>query len=123
MGCVVIDEVARQTVDRGDRQVLAGGRKAALKHEASAAADHVARTLIVDRRQAFARQDGVEGRDQVGRGVDQRSVKVEDDKGGRRKGGHPAIAIGRGLEWQALAVQPVQMVVQMGYACRWIDAR
>ena len=38
--------------------------------------------LIGDRRQAFARQDDVEGRDQIGRGIDQRPVEIEDDEGG-----------------------------------------
>ena len=52
---------------------------AALDHRAGAAADHVARRLIGHRRQAFAREHDVEGVDQIGRGIDQRAVEVEND--------------------------------------------
>ena len=44
----------------------------------SAAAHHVAGRLVGDRRQTFAGKDGVERGDQIGRGVDQRPVEIED---------------------------------------------
>ena len=56
----------------------------AFDHPARAAADHVARRVVVDRRQAFAREHDIERVDQVGRGVDQRAVEIEDDG----EGGH-----------------------------------
>ena len=69
------------------RSAAAFGRKPALDHQAGAAADHVARRVVGNRRQALAGEDDVQGLDQVGRGVDQRAVEVENDgEGGHDRG-------------------------------------
>ena len=46
---------------------------------ARAAADHAPRIILGNRRQAFAGEDEIERRNQVGRGINQRAVKIEDD--------------------------------------------
>ena len=44
-----------------------------------AAADHPPRVIIGHRRQAFTRQDQIERRNQIGRGIDQRAVQIKND--------------------------------------------
>ena len=78
---VMGDEVLKHPLDFQGGHCAALRRQTALDHHPSAAADHVAGGLIGDRRQAFAGKDGVEGGDQIGRGVDQGAVEVEDDGG------------------------------------------
>ena len=60
------------------------GFQPALDQLAGAGADHVARRRERHRRQALARQHVIERVDQVGRGIDQRAVEIEDDNGGGR---------------------------------------
>ena len=78
MGCVVIDEVAAEPVDLGRGEGAPLGRKPAFDHVPGAATHHVAGGLIGDRRQTFAGKHGVERGDQIGRGVDQRPVEIEN---------------------------------------------
>ena len=63
----------------GLRTRAALGHQRPLDHAPRAAADELAGGLVRHRRQALAAQDQVERLDEVGRGVDQRAVKVEDD--------------------------------------------
>ena len=79
MVAVMGDEILQQTVDFRGGQGAALRGQTALDHHPRAAADHVAGGLVGDRRQAFPGQDGVEGSDQIGRGVDEGAVEVEDD--------------------------------------------
>ena len=46
-----------------------------------AAADHRARLFEWHRRDVFQRQNQIEGRDQVGRGIDKGAVQIEHDDG------------------------------------------
>ena len=57
--------------------------EAALDQLAGAGADHVARRMQGHRRQAFAVEHEIERGDQVGRGVDQRAVEIEDNSAGK----------------------------------------
>ena len=67
--------------------------EAALDHHARAAPDHLARTLVGDGGKIFAREDDVERGDEIGRGIDERAVEIEDD-GGRKR--HARAGKGRG---------------------------
>jgi phosphoglycolate phosphatase-like HAD superfamily hydrolase len=62
------------------------GLEAALDQLAGAGADHVARRFKRHRRQAFTAEHEIERGDQVGRGVDQGAVEVEDDGAGKGHG-------------------------------------
>ena len=84
---VVLDEVRHQPVDFGGRTPARFGRQPALDHQPRAAAHHVARRVVRHRRKPLAGEDDVEGRHQVGGGVDQRSVQIEYDNGGRHDPG------------------------------------
>jgi hypothetical protein len=50
-------------------------------------ADHSPRVIVGNRRQAFAGEDEIERRNQIGRGIDQRAVEIEDD------GAHDSVLI------------------------------
>ena len=52
-----------------------------------ATADHSPRVIVGDRRQAFAGENEIERRNQIGRGIDQRAVEIEDD------GAHASVLI------------------------------
>ena len=65
--------------------------QAAFDQPARAGADHVARGVQRDRRQALAIEHEIERVDQVGRGVDERAVEIEYDGAERRSS---RIAIG-----------------------------
>ena len=62
------------------------GLDAARDHRAGAAADQIARGVVVDRRQSLAREHHVEGVDEIGRGIDQGAVEVENDGPGGHGG-------------------------------------
>src|SRR5262245_46712071 len=79
---IVRDEILDQMIDLLGRQGAAIGLEAALDQRPRPAADHVARGLVGDRRQAFASEHGVECSNEIGRGIDQRSVEVENGEGG-----------------------------------------
>ena len=59
----------------------------ALQQRLDAGADHRARLVVRHRRDAWLRQNDVERVDEIGRGVDQRAVEIEDQNGGGH-GGH-----------------------------------
>ena len=73
------DEIGEHPVDLAGGDGRPSSVEPAFDHAAGAAADHGARLVVGDRRQPLAREHDVEGVDQVGRGVDQRAVEVEDD--------------------------------------------
>src|SRR5271156_1854054 len=79
MSSVMVDESAEHPIEFGLCAVAAFGFECLFDHPAGAAADHLAGVLIGDGRQAFAAEDEVERRDQVGGGIDKRTVEVEDD--------------------------------------------
>ena len=54
-------------------------RKPALDHAPRAVADQGAGDVVGDRGHALAAEDDVEGVDEVGGGVDERAVEIEDD--------------------------------------------
>ena len=83
MGGVIVDEIAGQPVDVFDAHRAAFQLEPALDQLAGAGADHVARRLQRHGRQAFAAEHEIERGDQVGRGIDQRAVEIEDDDAGR----------------------------------------
>ena len=78
---IVGDEVPDQSVELAGGKLAALGCQSALDNRARAAADHVACGIVAERRQAFAAEDDVEGGDQIGRGIDQRPVEIENDGG------------------------------------------
>ena len=86
MGGVIVDEILGQAVDVFDAHRAAFELEAALDQLARAGADHVARRLQRHRRQALAVEHEIERGDQVGRGVDQRAVEIEDNGAGRGHG-------------------------------------
>ena len=77
--------------------------QAALDQLAGAGANHVARRMQRHRRQAFAVEHEVERVDQVGRGIDQRAVKIEYNSAGRGHG-------------QSLSVSPPSRKCEMSMA-------
>ena len=88
---IVGDEVVGEPGDVGDACGAALQFQAALDQLACARADHVARGMQRDGRQALAVEDEIKRVDQVGRRIDERAIKIEYDGAGR---GHPEIAIG-----------------------------
>ena len=79
MGNVVVDQAGQPgvVVDRP-----AGHPKRLRKHGARAIAHQVAQIGVVDGPAPLADKDGVKRAEQVGRGVDERAVEVEDQGGG-----------------------------------------
>jgi hypothetical protein len=69
MRAIVVDEDPKHTIELGARYVSAFGDQSSLDHVARAAADHAPRIIIGNRRQAFAGEDEIERRNQVGRGI------------------------------------------------------
>ena len=65
----------------------------ALDQQAHAAADQVARFVETHRLQPFPREQDVEGVDEIGGGVDEGAVEVEDDRqrGHARRGYRDAL--------------------------------
>ena len=86
VGGVIVDEILRQAVDVADAHRAAFQLEPALDQLAGAGADHVARRFQRHRRQAFAVEHEIERGDQVGRGVDQRAVEIEDNSAGKGHG-------------------------------------
>ena len=75
----MIEEVAHERVDALHGWIAALGGEAALDHPARPAADQLARGIIADRGQSLVAKDRVERGDEIGRRVDQRPIKIEDD--------------------------------------------
>src|SRR4051812_46915714 len=80
---VIVDEVPGQLVEFADADVAAVDFEPALEQLAGAGADHVARLVQGHRRQALAVEHEIERRDQVGRGVDEGAVEIEDEGAGK----------------------------------------
>ena len=78
--------------------------EAALDQLAGAGADHVARRLQRDRGHALAVEHVIERGDQVGRGVDQRAVEIEDNSAG--KGHRNWLSVRRAVMQVAMAASP-----------------
>src|SRR5262249_42211260 len=78
---IVIDEIRHHAVDLRNRHDGATGFEPALDQLAGAGADHVARGFEWERRQALAVEHEIERVDEVGRGIDERAVEIEDDGG------------------------------------------
>ena len=86
MGGVIVDEILGQPVDVVDAHHAAFQLEPALDQLAGAGADHVARRLQRHRRQAFTVEHEIERGDQVGRGIDERAVEIEDNSAGKGHG-------------------------------------
>ena len=82
MGRVIIDEIGGEPADVVDAGEAALQFQAALDQLAGAGADHIARGLERDRRQALPVEDIVERVDQVGRRIHERAVKIEHNNAG-----------------------------------------
>jgi phosphoglycolate phosphatase-like HAD superfamily hydrolase len=78
----------RLLVGRGARGLVERGfhLEAALDQLAGAGADHVARRMQGHRRHAFTVEHEIERGNQVGRGVDEGAVEVEDNSAGKGHG-------------------------------------
>ena len=96
MSGIVRDEIVDQSVELGGREPVSLCLEPALEHEPCAAADHVARGLVRDRRQSLAAENHVQGGNQVGCGVDQRPVEIEHYGGND----HSRFASRCSREWQ-----------------------
>ena len=92
VGGVIVDEIPGQAVDVADTHRAAFEFEAALDQFAGAGADHVARRMQRYRRQAFTVEHVIECGDQVGRGVDQGAVEIEDNGAGKDHGNSLAAA-------------------------------
>src|SRR5439155_9087422 len=86
VGGVIVDEIAQEAVDVLDAHREAFQLEPALDQLAGAGADHVARRFQRDGRYAFTVEHEIERGDQVGRGVDEGAVKVEDNGAGKGHG-------------------------------------
>ena len=86
MGGVIVNEIAEEAVDVFHAHHAAFQLEPALDQLAGAGADHVARRFQRHRRQAFTAEHEIERGDQVGRGVDEGAVKVEDNGAGKGHG-------------------------------------
>jgi hypothetical protein len=87
MRAVMVDEDPKHAIKLGARHVSALGDQGAFDHSARAAANHSPRIVVGNRRQAFAGEDDIERRNQIGRGIDQCAVEIEDD------GAHDSVLI------------------------------
>ena len=78
------DEVVGQAVELGQADVAAIQFQPAFEQLPRAGADHVAGGVQRHRWHAFPREDEIKRVDQVGCGIDQGAIEVEDDDAGRR---------------------------------------
>ena len=83
----MVDENPKHAIELGGRHVSALGDESTLDHATRTAADHSPRSIVANRRQAFCGEDEIERRDQIGRGINQRAVEIEDD------GAHDSVLI------------------------------
>ena len=75
----MVDEDPKHSIELGGWHVSALGDESPLDHATRTAADHSPRSIVGNRRQAFPGEDEIERRKQIGRGIDQRAVEIEDD--------------------------------------------
>src|SRR4051812_32564244 len=79
MGAVMGNEIPHQALN------IASGKSSALRcqttldQQAGAAADHIPSGIIGNRRHAFAGKKTIERSDEIGRGIDQSPIEIEDD--------------------------------------------
>ena len=78
---VMLDEGAHESIGFVHWEHASRCLEGTFDHHSGAASDHVARAVVIDGRQTLAGENRIQRCDQVGRRVDQRSVKVEDDDG------------------------------------------
>lgn len=78
---IVSDEVREQSLELGLGKNAPFRYSTARDHHARADADQLACAVIGYRRCAFACEHRVQGIDQIGRGIDERTVEVEDKEG------------------------------------------
>ncbi len=76
---IITDEVLKQPLDFGRHDLASFRLDAALDHGARAAADQIACGFIGHRWQAFAGEYDIERIDEVGCGIDECAIEVEDD--------------------------------------------
>ena len=76
---VVGDELVEKPVELLVGRRLARADKGGIEHGAGAAADHLRRRAVGDRRHVMPLEDDVQRAHQVRRGVDERAVEVEGD--------------------------------------------
>jgi hypothetical protein len=79
MRAVMVGEDPKHAIKLGARYVSAFSYQSSLDHAAPATADHSPCIIVGNRRQAFAGDDEVERRYQIGRCIDQRAVEIEHD--------------------------------------------
>src|ERR1700751_5046312 len=75
----MIDEGAKHPIDLRLGRRVAFGLQCAFDHAQYTASDHPTPVVVSYRRQAFARQDKIERRDEIGSGIDQRAVEIENN--------------------------------------------
>ena len=83
MGGIVIDEIVGQPGDVFDAGGASLQLQATFDQLSGACADHIARRIQGDGRQTLAVEHEIERVDQVGRRIDERAVKIEDDSARR----------------------------------------
>ena len=76
---VIFDESAEHAIELRLGAGAAFGGQRPFDHAARTAADEPPGVVVGDWGEALAREDQVERRDQVGRGIDQRAVEIEND--------------------------------------------
>ena len=96
---VMFDERGEHPIELGFRTDPALGGERAFDHASCAAADHAPGGVVFDRRQALPRQNEVERRNEIGSGIDQRAVEIEND------GEHVIPGSGRGPLTQGFSLQ------------------
>jgi|GEM_PF-3039862 len=73
------DEIRKHLLKLRRCDIVAFRREVARDHSFSAVTNQIARGFVRHRRKAVACENRVEGVDEIGRGVDQSSVEVEND--------------------------------------------
>lgn len=73
------NEALCQGIELGHGKFPANQRGPALQKRARAMPHEMAQSRRCRQSQAFFVQDGVQGADQIGRGIDQRAIEIEDD--------------------------------------------
>src|SRR5580704_15355766 len=88
MLAIMVEEVLEQRLEPLRREGAPLHGEAPLQQGTASLPDEVASRSERDRVEAFALQDEIQGRDEIGGGVRKRSVEIEDDDRKRRRDGH-----------------------------------